>query len=95
MRGLQGYQLSFPRKQYAATKSALIRQIGPPTHERLEWENTAEGGADVVDVLEWRGEQTVAVMKESGRRIRDVPQPEENAVMNEGNARRMLRMGLS
>jgi hypothetical protein len=63
MRGLQGYQLNFPRRQYAAMKSALVRQLGPPLQERLE---SMGGAPGLVQVLEWGWERTVAIMREAG-----------------------------
>jgi hypothetical protein len=66
MRGLQGYQVSFPREQYAAMKSVLVQQFGPPTNERLEWTSLPVGGAGVGHVLEWSWERAVAVMRDSG-----------------------------
>jgi hypothetical protein len=66
MRGLQGYQLNFPRKQYAAVRSTLVRQFGPPARERIESRDDAVDDAGVVEVLEWDWDRTVAVMRESG-----------------------------
>ena len=50
-RGLQGYQLSFPRAQYDAMRAVMASRLGPPTRDGSE----AEAGN-----LEWQGERTIA-----------------------------------
>jgi hypothetical protein len=62
LRGLQGYQLNFPREKYVEMKSILVGQFGPPAVERLESTSLPAGG----HVLEWSWEHAVAVMKEPG-----------------------------
>lgn len=66
MRGLQGYQVNFPREQYAAMRTIMICQLGPPTQTRRERADPAADDAAVAGVLEWRGERTIATMKEAG-----------------------------
>lgn len=68
VRGLQGYQINFPHEQYAAMKSTLIRQLGPPATQTTDGESAAAGRRTAGEVLEWSGEMTIAVMREYGSR---------------------------
>ena len=65
-RGLQGYQINFPRERYVSMKAALTRRLGPPTRQTVEEGHTASGSSTTGEVLEWLSERTVAVMKERG-----------------------------
>jgi len=52
-RGLRGYQLSFAREQHGAMRTVLTKRLGAPTRE---------GGRPEMEVLEWRGERTLATL---------------------------------
>ena len=52
-RGLRGYQLSFAREQYGTMRSMLTKDLGTPTRK---------SGPTEIEVLEWRGERTLATL---------------------------------
>ena len=52
-RGLRGYQLNFTREQHGAMRAVLTKGLGAPTRE---------SGRPEMEVLEWRGERTLATL---------------------------------